>query len=151
VCSEGRRARLTVDGPREYDAHHSYVIGLDLGLKNVRTILTVAHAVRQEVGGPRVVLDRIAVMQGSKASPLQLSDIEKPAEQTSRAYGHAKLRIDPWQAVGLAQRLRDHGLTVEEWNFTSQSVGWLGQNLHLLLRDHRLALPDDKDLLEMSQ
>jgi hypothetical protein len=49
--------------------------------------------------------------------------------------------------MGLAQRLRDRGVSVEEWSFNAQSVGRLGQTLHLLLRDHRLALPDDEDLL----
>ncbi len=32
--------------------------------------------------------------------------------------------------------------------FTSQSVGWLGATLHMLLRDHRLALPSDRELLD---
>lgn len=77
--------------------------------------------------------------------------MELLAEQTSRAYGHARIRLDPWQGVGLAQRLRDRGVSVEEWSFTSQSVGRLGQNLHLLLRDHRMSQPDDRELLDELQ
>ncbi|HEY4226033.1 MAG TPA: hypothetical protein VGM70_09485 [Pseudolysinimonas sp.] len=141
------RACVTLDGPQEFNARHRYVIGLDLGLKNDRTVMTVAHAEPQDGGGPRVVLDRITVLQGSRKNPVQLADVELLANQTSRAYGHARIRLDPWQAVGLAQRLRDGGVSVEEWSFTAQSVGRLGQTLHLLLRDHRLALPDDEDLL----
>jgi cellulose biosynthesis protein BcsQ len=127
---------------------HRYVVGLDLGLKNDRTVMTVAHAERRDGGAPLVVLDRIAVLEGTRARPVQLADVEALAEQTSLSYGHARIRLDPWQAVGLAQRLRDKGVTVEEWTFSAQSVGRLGKSLHLLMRDHRLALPDDRDLLD---
>ena len=39
-------------------------------------------------------------------------------------------------------------MDVTEWSFTSQSVGRLGATLHTLLRDHRLALPPDQELLD---
>ncbi len=39
-------------------------------------------------------------------------------------------------------------MKVEEWSFTAQSVGRLAVTLHLLLREHRLALPDDRELLD---
>ena len=149
VDADDLRACVTLDGPQEYDGQHRYIIGLDLGLKNDRTVMTVAHAERQKDGtAQRVVLDRIVVLQGTRTHPVQLADVEKLAEQASRNYGHAAIRLDPWQAVGLAQRLRDAGVVVEEWAFTAQSVGRLGQTLHLLLRDHRLALPDDQELLD---
>lgn len=148
VTSADLAACTTLDGPLEWDASHRYVIGLDIGLKSDRTVLTVAHAERQDAAGPRVVLDRIAVLQGTRSAPVQLADVEALAEQTSRAYGHAGIRLDPWQGVGLAQRLRDRGVSVEEWAFTAQSVGRLGATLHTLLRDHRLALPDDRELLD---
>lgn len=68
--------------------------------------------------------------------------------QADTAYGSVGIPLDPWQAADLAQRLRGCGVKVEEWPFTSQSVGRLGATLHLLLRDHRLALPDDRELLD---
>lgn len=148
VSADDLRACVTLDGPLEYDGRWTYIAGLDIGLKDDRTVLTVCHAERRDAGGPLVVLDRVHVLQGAKSRPVQLDDVERLAEQTSRAYGHARIRLDPWQGVGLAQRLRDRGVSVEEWSFTAQSVGRLGQNLHLLLRDHRLALPDDQALLD---
>lgn len=39
-------------------------------------------------------------------------------------------------------------MRVEEWAFTAQSVGRLAVNLHLLLRERRLSLPDDAELLD---
>ena len=117
------------------------------GLKDDRTVITVCHAERRHTGGPLVVLGRIAVPHGSRANPVQLSDIEALVKQTSATCGHARVRLDPWQAVGLAQRLRDHGVDVEEWSLTSTPVGRLGATLHTLLRDHRLALPNDDEVL----
>lgn len=148
ASAEDIAACVKHSGPLEHVSGFRYVVGLDLGLKNDRTVLTVCHAEPRDEGGPLIVLDRIVVLQGTKTSPVQLVDVEKLAEQTSRSYGGASIRLDPWQAVGLAQRLRDSGISVEEWSFTAQSVGRLGSTLHLLLRDHRLALPDDRDLLD---
>jgi phage terminase large subunit-like protein len=56
--------------------------------------------------------------------------------------------LDPWQMVGTAQRLQDRGIKVEEFVFSSASVGHLATTLHLLLRDRALALPDDPELLD---
>ncbi|WP_413543669.1 hypothetical protein [Citricoccus nitrophenolicus] len=142
-------------GTLEPDTSLSYVIGLDLGLKNDRTVLTVCHADTLATGGPtasgtgsRVVLDRLHVMAGSKASPVQLADVEAITYEASRAYGGAPVRVDPWQAAGVAQRLRSRGVAVQEWTFTPASIGRLAMNLHLLLRERRLVLPDDPDLLD---
>jgi hypothetical protein len=155
-------ACVTHSGTLEPDPAQSYVIGLDLGLKNDRTVLTVCHATTDPAtgtgtglatasgspGGVRVVLDRLQVMAGSKSSPVQLADVEAITYEASRTYGGAPVRVDPWQAAGLAQRLRARGLTVQEWTFTPASIGRMAMNLHLLLRERRLALPDDDELLE---
>jgi len=87
------------------------------------------------------------VLAGTRERPVQLADVEAVALEAARGYS-APIRLDPWQAVGLAQRLRARGVVVEEWSFTPASVGRLASTLHLLLRAHRLALPDDPDLLD---
>jgi len=87
-------------------------------------------------------------MQGAKAKLVQVAEVEVLAFEASRQCGGARIRLDPWQGVGLAQRLRDRGVSAEEWSFTAQSVGRLGQNLRLLFRDHRFAQPDDEALLD---
>jgi hypothetical protein len=53
VSAEELRACVTLDGPLDYDAAHRYGIGLDVGLKDDRTVLTVARAEWEE-GAPRV-------------------------------------------------------------------------------------------------
>lgn len=145
-------------GPLEPEPRrHRYVIGLDLGIKADRTVLTVCHsepAPSASASGsgsdsrhPVIVLDRLHVLAGSHAHPVQLADVEALTLEAARAY-NAPVRVDPWQAVGLAQRLRANGVNVQEWTFTPASVGRLAMNLHLLLRERRLRLPDDPDLLD---
>ena len=148
VSPEDLAACVRLDGPLPPSIGNRYVIGLDLGLKNDRTALTVCHAERPSPGEPpRVVLDRIQVLSGSRDRPVELATVEAIAHEAATAY-RAPIRLDPWQAIGLAQRLRARGLTVEEWTFSPVSVGRLAMNLHLLLREHRVALPDDAALLD---
>jgi phage FluMu gp28-like protein len=50
--------------------------------------------------------------------------------------------------VHLAQRLRADGISVEEFTFSSQSVGRLAVTLYRLLADRLLLLPADQDLVD---
>jgi phage terminase large subunit-like protein len=77
-----------------------------------------------------------------------LADVEEWALQAAASF-RARVVLDPWQAAGLAQRLRRRGrIQVEEFTFSSASVGRLASTLHLLLRNRALALPDDPELLD---
>jgi hypothetical protein len=87
-------------------------------------------------------------MRGTRANPVQLADVEMLAEQTSRRYGHAPLRVDPREPVAMAQGLRDRGMSIDDKQLTEGSVGKIGANLHLLLREHRMALPYHLDLID---
>ena len=64
-----------------------------------------------------MVLDRLHVLTGTPARPVQLADVEAVAHQAATDY-RAPIRLDPWQAVGLAQRLRTRGVAVTEWTFS---------------------------------
>jgi phage terminase large subunit-like protein len=96
----------------------------------------------------RVVLDRMQVWKGSRSAPVQLQTIEDYVAEVHRAYGEAPLVYDPFQAVGLAQRLQARGVRVVEFAFSATSVGRLGLTLHSLIRDGRLAIPDDPELID---
>jgi hypothetical protein len=151
VSPEDLAACVILDGPLPPDPRHRYVIGLDLGLKKDRTVLAVCHAEHTSLGHsyslPRIVLDRLHVLTGTPARPVQLADVENIAYQAAGDY-HAPIRLDPWQAIGLAQRLRARGVSVVEWVFSPVSVGRLAMTLHRLFREHRMALPDDVELLD---
>ena len=59
---EAVRECVAHDGPLDYESKHTYVVGLDLGLKRDRTVGTVCHK-----EDSKVVLDRIAVWSGLAA------------------------------------------------------------------------------------
>ena len=48
----------------------------------------------------------------------------------------------------MAQRLKRNGIPVQEFTFSPASVGKLAVTLLQLIREHALALPDDRDLLD---
>lgn len=146
---EDLKACVVLDGPLDWQPEFDYVVGLDLGFKRDRTCAAICHAERSAAGSDlrRVVLDRMTVWEGSRKDPVPLAVVEEWLLQASRAY-HARIIVDPWQAAGLAQRLRSRGIDVTEFAFSSSSVGRLATALHLALRNRALALPDDPALFD---
>jgi Terminase large subunit, ATPase domain len=120
-----------------------YVLTADLGLVHDRSAVTIAHA-----EGDDVVVDRLALWEGTRRRPVRLGDIEAWIETTAKRYNAAGCIFDPWQAAGMMQRLRARGVRTEQFDFTSQSVGRLASALFTALRDRRLHLPDDERLVE---
>ena len=155
-------ACVVLDGPLPPQSKTRYVIGVDVGLKKDRTVACVCHIERSDgspvlnrangdgeiMQGVRVVLDRIQVWAGTSDRPVRLSDVEAWLSQAVGSYNQARITINPWQAVGMSQRLRSKGVSVQEFNFTSASVGRLASALHQLLRNRALALPNDEALLD---
>jgi phage terminase large subunit-like protein len=146
------RACVAHTGPLAFVHGRRYALGVDLGLKRDATVAVVAHAERLDrpdaASGVRVVLDRIQVWQGSRLRPVRLSDVEEWVAMASREYGRARVVMDPWQGVGLAQRLRRGGALVQEYPFSQQSVGRLAVTMLQLIRDQALDLPDDEELID---
>jgi hypothetical protein len=131
------------EGPLGYVPGVDYLIALDLGLKRDRTVAVVAHR-----DGNRIVLDRIEVWKGSRIRPVQIEAVEEWIAQASDSYGRARIVADPWQSIGLLQRLRAKGLKAEEFSFTQTSVGRLASTLYGVIRDRNLAIPNDPDLID---
>lgn len=156
VSRDDLLACVVLPGPLEPRPGTRYVIALDAGLVKDRTVGVVAHAKQESIvddegeeipSGVKIVLDRIEVWAGSRAKPVQLDDVEAWLEQAHASYFGARIVCDPWQLVGLAQRLRARGIRIDEFAFSSASVGRLASVLHVLLRNRQLELPDDEDLL----
>jgi hypothetical protein len=133
--------------PLPYRSGRRYRIGVDIGLKRDRTIVAAVHA---EPAGDarRIVLDQEIVFEGTRDRPVALAQVEEAIVRTWTDYHRPRIVLDPWQAAGLAQSLRRRGASVDEYAFTAQSVGRLALNLHLLLRDRLLSLPDDEALID---
>jgi len=143
VDAEALRDAVRHEGPLDPKGDAVYVITLDVGLKRDRTAAVVAHAEADQV-----IVDRVAIWQGSTAEPVSLDAVEEWIVEASGRYNGAEVIADPWQSVGLLQRLRVRGVRGEEFAFTAQSVGRLASALFNTLRDRRIALPDDEDLLD---
>jgi phage terminase large subunit-like protein len=126
-----------------------YVIGVDLGVTNDRTVCAVMHAERAESGPEvrRMVLDRLEVWTPSRGNPVDLTAVEDWVRTAARQY-RAKVIVDPYQAIAMVQRLRATGIRIEEFTFSQASIGRLAMALHTTIRDHRLALPDDEELID---
>jgi phage terminase large subunit-like protein len=149
VDPEDLAACVVLDGPLDPRRGVRYVVGVDIGITHDRTGLAVCHADKRTAAErPRVVLDRIFVFGGSRSQPVRLATVEATLLDVCRRYHGARVHLDPWQAVGLAQRLRTQGVRADEFTFSGASVGRLASTLHLLLRDRALALPEDHELLD---
>ncbi len=157
-------ACVTLDGPLAHDPRWRYAVGVDLATRHDRSVVAVCHAEpvltrlgtgrsivddeARTITATRVVLDRMAVWAGTRAAPLALEVVENYLVEVSEHFRQPPVIFDPYQAVGMMQRLAARGVRVGEFTFSAQSVGRLGQTLHSLIRSHNLALPHDDELLE---
>lgn len=142
-------AAAVLDGEQEPQTGIRYLMSVDLGLVHDATVVVVAHseAIEGQPTQRRVVVDSLRRWRGSRLHPVQLSEIESYIALTSKRYHGTKVLCDPWQAAGLIQRLQTQGVLAEQLPFTAQSVGRLGQALHMALKNRLLWLPKDEDLL----
>jgi phage terminase large subunit-like protein len=145
---------VVLRGPLDPSPGVTYRVGVDLGLRHDRTAIAVAHTelAGEAVTGPAqrrcVVLDRLVVMEGSRGNEVQLSVVEEAVADLSARYNRARVRLDPWQGIGLAQRLRPRGVPVEEWSYSDRRYAAGAATLFTLLRDRLLHLYDHPLLLE---
>jgi hypothetical protein len=140
---EDVEACCVLSGPQPYDPRHGYLITVDVGLKNDRTVVAVTHPEddlddKGKIVNRRLVLDQLRVWQGSRERPVSLDAVEAHVFDISRRYGNARALFDEHSAEQAIQRLTANGLRAEVFKFTTQSVGRLGVALHQAIRSHRL-------------
>lgn len=143
---EDVRACVGHSGPLPWVPGVRCVMGLDVGLVNDATVLTVGHLERFEDAAV-VVVDRQDVWQGSRSAPVDLAEVEAAILEAHAAYGRAPLIFDPYQAAQLSQGLRRRGVKVEPYNFTQQAISRLAGTMYQLLAGRLLDLPDDEALV----
>jgi hypothetical protein len=129
-----------------------YVMGVDLALVRDRAVCALMHAERAEnEDGQRIVarlvLDRLQVWKPSHKDPLDFMAVEEWIAYTAAEYG-CVVYVDPYQAMSTVQRIRNRGVAIEPVNFTMASNDRMAVGLHTLIRSHRLAIPDDEELIE---
>jgi hypothetical protein len=138
-------AAFRLDGPaleRELGGRFVYAAGLDLGTVNDRTVLSIGHR-----DGDRVVLDRMQSWQGSRKRPVNFAEVERFILDAHRRFSFS-LRLDPWQGLDLAQRLRGAGVYAEEFSFSQMSKQRLAATLLSTVNAGNLVLYDAEGLRE---
>lgn len=109
-------AAFTLDGAAaDRRDGRSYVAGLDLGHVNDRSVFALGHR-----EGSEVHLDRLQVWRGSRARPVDFGEIGRYVAAAHERF-RFRLRLDPWQALHLAQELREKGVRTEEFHFSPAS------------------------------
>jgi hypothetical protein len=137
------------DWPLEPVPRRTYAIGVDVGVYYDATAVSICHLERSDDGPDRVVLDRMGYWPGGRGErQVRLSEVGDWVLWASQTYNGARVIFDESQAIEMRQRLQGKGVQAERFTFSQGSVGRLAAVLHQLIRDHRLALPDDPELLD---
>lgn len=154
VASEDRlfkpddvRACATLRGPQEPVQGRIYVLGVDLALRNDRAVVAVGH--REGNGdAASVVVDRLDVFRPTKARDVQMADVQECVRHRSREYNRGEVIFDPAQAWSMMQNLKTSDVQVREHTFTTASNSRRTMQLLQLVRERRLAIPEDDELID---
>lgn len=139
---EDVKACATLEGTQDPRPGCRYVAGVDLAIRNDRAVVAVGH-LEDDV----VWIDALDVFKPTKRRDIDLDQVEGCVEGRARQYG-AVSHFDPALGFQMMERLRRRGLRVVEFPFTAQSNSARTLTLLRLVREGRLALPDDEDLVD---
>jgi phage terminase large subunit-like protein len=146
------RACVTLEGPLAPDPRWTYIVAADLSSKRDTTVVAICHLepiLDSDTGanlGEKMIMDRMLTWIPHGGQRVSLAEVEAAIYQACVSF-RAPLVLDPWQGIGLAERLRERGIFVDEFTFSQQSVGRLAVSLHTMIKNHALAIPDDPDLI----
>ncbi|MCF8032862.1 MAG: hypothetical protein K9K66_07610 [Desulfarculaceae bacterium] len=122
-----------------------YFAAVDLGLVNDATAVVVVH---RDPVSQKVILDHVQTFKGSPTSPVVIGQVEEHLYALHQHFDRlGMLRLDPYQAVSMMQRLEERGLPVDQFNFSAGNITRLTQNLFQLFKDRRIALFEHDELI----
>jgi hypothetical protein len=136
-------ACVVLPGALEFESRYRYSIGVDLALRNDRAAVCTGH-----VDDGVIIVDQLDVFVPSKTHDVDLEQVEELIAVRSRQYGRAVVTFDPAMAGQMLQRLRRRGVICREHVFSASSNSKRTLLLLQLVREHRLRLPDDRELLD---
>jgi len=126
-----------------------HFIGLDVGLSHDATAVVVVHREKE-----LVVVDAIQGWRGKPRDRVDLGAVEEWIRGAARRFSQAEVVADPWQAVGMLQRLAASGVRTRDVSFTQQYRDRIFSNLLQLVREKRLrCFPHEtlkEELLQLS-
>jgi phage terminase large subunit-like protein len=145
-------ACATLEGPLPPRRNAMYSIGVDVGVTRDRTAVAICHVdlYPDPIYGPElgpVFVDQVRTWTGSRERPIELAEVRETVKELAVQYNWAQVVIDPWQGIGIAQELRAQRLIIKQHQFAVASNGRLANTLRVLLRDRKLCIPNDPDLI----
>jgi phage terminase large subunit-like protein len=135
-------ACVTLPGPLDYVPGRVYAMGVDAALRRDAAAVAVAHR-EDDV----VVLDRLDVFVPSKGRDIDLQALEELIAVRARQFGHCPVVYDPAMLQGAAQRLQAARVRMVEFAFSASSNSDRTLALLRLVRERRLRLPNDRELV----
>jgi hypothetical protein len=118
------------------------VLGLDLGVMKDRSVLTL---VRADPGTRLVVVEGMETWTPRPGAKVDLQEVEGTVADLADRL-RARVILDPWQGILMAQRLRARGVDVVEHAFTGDSRRKLFSLLLDLIRTGRLRCRPHEEL-----
>jgi hypothetical protein len=76
------------------------------------------------------VLDELQVWQGSHKQPLQVETVVRAVTGAKERFPKLHVTADPWQLADPIQRLRNAGVSISEFSFSSSSLSHLSTTLY---------------------
>jgi LmbE family N-acetylglucosaminyl deacetylase len=116
---------------------------VDLGLVNDPTVIVLGHA-----EGSLIFIDLLWTLEGSRAKPVQLADVEAAIKQLSERFQVRRWRIESWQGVAAVQSLQRLGLPVELFAPTAKAHAEEWPILAQRLSSRTIILPKHERLRE---
>jgi hypothetical protein len=111
-----------------------HFVGVDIGLSGDATAVSVLHAGKDG----EIAIHDIRTWRGTRADKVRLSDVEVWIRDAVKRFSGCTVFADPWQAVGMVQRLSERGVRCRESTFTQSYRAHIFSNLLELVRARRL-------------
>lgn len=123
-----------------------WVCGLDLSVSGDNTGLAIGTLERTK-HGQRVVIAETRTWKPTRERPLNQQEVYLAILRLASRFPGLSVVADPYQALGLLERLRGVGVRTQTFNFSAKSKAALGAMSVDLTRTARWSLPPDPDLI----
>ena len=134
--------RMVYAEAQPYYAGQRYC-GVDLGIRKDRTAIAT---ILNPDNSNKAIIDDVKVFD-SGGEDFQIEEAERYIRQLwLQNMGQMKVCYDPWQSIGLAQRLKSSGIQVSEYTFSASSRKRLFQNLFSTISEGNLVIYADEEL-----
>ena len=91
-------------------------------------------------------MDNLQTWRGSPGNRVNIDDVEQWLLRAAENYKSIQITADPWQAIGMIQRLQAKRINVSEVSFTSTYRGKLFTNLLEAVRSNKIHCFPHEDL-----